>query len=265
MGCGPIARAQQFEVASVKPSDMSAVSEGQIRAQDMVATMTPPGFLPLKGASVSIRLRTLAQLVSMAYKVPVVNVIGPKWISEARFDIEAKLPEGAPSKDANAMLQKLLEERFALKTHSETKTAGGYALVVAKDGPKLGPAIEQGEPFDKEEMQRRARERMEKRMEEMRKSGGSRGGYSTWHADSASTATIAENVGRMIKAPVVDETKLTGKYEANIELGPGESPDEPIEYRMSQALAKLGLKIEARKTPVQTLVVDSVLKTPTEN
>ena len=69
----------------------------------------------------------------------------------------------------------------------------------------------------------------------------------------------------MIKAPVVDETGLAGKYDVRIEMLPGESPDDSVEYRMSLALAKLGLRLESRKTEVTLLVVDSASKTPTAN
>ena len=66
------------------------------------------------------------------------------------------------------MLRRLLEERFGLKTHPETKTTGGYALMVGKDGAKLSPAVEpSGAPLDKEEMQKRSQELMRKRMDEM--------------------------------------------------------------------------------------------------
>ena len=41
--------------------------------------------------------------------------------------------------------------------------------------------------------------------------------------------------------------------------------DETVEYRMAQALAKLGLKLESRKATVTLLVVDAASKTPTEN
>jgi uncharacterized protein (TIGR03435 family) len=160
--------------------------------------------------------------------------------------------------------QHLLEERFALRTHTETKKTGGYALVVAKDGPKLAPAVESGAPIDKEEMQRRVQERARQRMEELAKSGRL-GGFSSWGSNQATSAQIAQGVSGMIRAPVVDETGLTGKYDVRVEMLPGESPDDAVEYRISLALAKLGLKLESRKTEVTMLVVDSASRTPTEN
>ena len=78
----------------------------------------------------------------------------------------------------------------------------------------------------------------------MKKSGVLQRGFSSWGSSQATSAQIAESVGRMIKAAVVDETGLTGKYDVRIELLAGETPDETPEYRMTLALAKLGLKLE---------------------
>ena len=265
IGSGGAARAQQFEVASVKPSRADAVPEGQIRAMDMMAEGVAAGFVPVQGTTLSAHSRTLAQLVAMAFTVKPSAVTGPGWITELRYDIDAKLPEGASTKDANVMLQHLLEERFALRTHTDTKKTGGYALLVAKDGPKLAAGMPESDaPIDKEEMQRRVQERMRQRMDALSKSGGLRG-YSSWGSNRATSGQIAQGVSGMIKAPVVDETGLAGKYDVRIEMLPGESPDDSVEYRMSLALAKLGLKLEARKTEVTLLVVDSASKTPTAN
>jgi uncharacterized protein (TIGR03435 family) len=96
IGSGGAALGQQFEVASVKPSRAAeGMSEGQIRAQDMMAENISAGVVPVKGATVSAHNRTLAQLIAMAFKVKPSSVTGPKWISERRYDIDAKLPEGA--------------------------------------------------------------------------------------------------------------------------------------------------------------------------
>jgi uncharacterized protein (TIGR03435 family) len=258
---------QQFEVASVKPSRAAeGMAETLLRAQDSMYDAMPPGLVPLKGMTVAAHNRTLAQLIAMAFRVRPSSVTGAGWLTELRYDVDAKLPEGASSKESNEMLRRLLEERFGLRTHPETKTTGGYALIVGKDGARLKPATEpSGAPLDKEEMQKRAEERMRRRMDEMKKSGVMQRGFSSWGSSQATSAQIAENVGRMIKAAVADETGLTGKYDVLIEMLAGETPDETPQYRMTLALAKLGLKLEPRKTQVTTLVVDAASKTPTEN
>jgi uncharacterized protein (TIGR03435 family) len=258
---------QQFEVASVKPSKAAeGMAEAMVRAQDSMYESMPAGFAPIKGVTLTAHNRTLAHLIAMAFRIKPSAVTGPGWITELRYDVDAKLPEGASTKESNEMLRHLLEERFGLRTHSETKGTSGYALTVGKDGAKLTPAAPPSSaPLDQEEMRRQAQERMRQRMDQMKKSGVMQRGYSSWGSSQATSAEIAESVGRMIKAAVVDETGLKGKNDIQIVMQAGESPDETPEYRMTLALAKFGLRLEPRKTQVTLLVVDAAAKTPTEN
>ncbi|SPE39658.1 hypothetical protein SBA3_3340001 [Candidatus Sulfopaludibacter sp. SbA3] len=62
---------------------------------------------------------------------------GPSWLDSERFDIVAKVPEGATKEQVKVMLQNLLAERFKLTLHRETKEQPMYALVVGSKGPKL--------------------------------------------------------------------------------------------------------------------------------
>ena len=70
---------------------------------------------------------------------------GPGWISTDRYDIDARPEEGfIPTvEQSQKMLQALLEERFRLKVRRETKDGPIYALVVAKDGPKVKKSADQ--------------------------------------------------------------------------------------------------------------------------
>lgn len=63
--------------------------------------------------------------------------------------------------------------------------------------------------------------------------------------------------------PVLDETGIDGKFAVEIVLE--RYGDDTQEYAAQQALAKLGLKLEARKVTVSTVVVDKVERTPKEN
>jgi uncharacterized protein (TIGR03435 family) len=67
-------------------------------------------------------------------------VTGPAWLGSERFDIEAKMPDGAQKDDAPAMLRALLEERFKLTAHKDKQEQTVLALVVGKDGPRLKDA-----------------------------------------------------------------------------------------------------------------------------
>src|SRR5689334_10770087 len=66
---------------------------------------------------------------------------GPDWIQrgDLRFDVQAKAenPDTATRQQLLTMLQNLLIERFQIKFHSIVKEEPGFALVVAKNGPKL--------------------------------------------------------------------------------------------------------------------------------
>ena len=93
---------------------------------------------------------SIENLIGVAYGVNGSQIMGvPKWPWPTLFVIEAKGDSEADAKMAaltqeqqlaeqGHMLQALLEERFKLKTHWETKEGDVYNLVVAKGGPKLG-------------------------------------------------------------------------------------------------------------------------------
>jgi uncharacterized protein (TIGR03435 family) len=72
---------------------------------------------------------------------------GPSWIASSKFDIDAKADSALPSdvqslsKQTPAMLRALLEDRFKLKTHTETRQQQIYALVKARSDGRLGPGL----------------------------------------------------------------------------------------------------------------------------
>jgi uncharacterized protein (TIGR03435 family) len=70
------------------------------------------------------------------------------WSGGERFDISAKLPEGASRDQVPAMLQNLLTARFKLATHREYREQPVYALVAAKGGPKLQPASQSSDSLN---------------------------------------------------------------------------------------------------------------------
>lgn len=251
----------EFEVASIKPSPPPEDERAtmMLKAQNNLRD-NMRGFVPLKGDTVTLRGYSLLHLVAAAYRALPREMTAPAWMADARFDIEAKIPQGAAKGTTNEMLQKLLEDRFALQIHRETRSVPGYALVATKGGAHLPSGTEGGgaKP-DADEMQ--------KRMQSMREKMKAQGvqSWSTWSSSDADGAKIAAGVAGMVHAPVADETGITGKHAIELEVPGPETPDEPVEYRVSRALAKYGLKLESRKNQVEFVVVDSVSKTPTEN
>jgi len=127
------AAAPVFEVASVKPApplDPAKIVSGQLHVG-----------MSVDAARVDIGNLSLADLIRIAYKVKPHQVVGPDWMASQRFDILAKMPEGATKEQVPEMLQALLAERFKLTVHRDTKEHSVYALVVGKNGLKMKESV----------------------------------------------------------------------------------------------------------------------------
>jgi uncharacterized protein (TIGR03435 family) len=126
------AAAPAFEVASIKPVDMpgpAAAASGKIHAG-----------MKIDASRVDIGLFSLTDLICKAYDVKKYQVSGPDWLNGQRFDVIAKMPEGATKEQVPQMLQALLAERFKLVIHHDKKEQSVYALVVGKGGSKMKEA-----------------------------------------------------------------------------------------------------------------------------
>jgi uncharacterized protein (TIGR03435 family) len=77
---------------------------------------------------------------------------------------------------------------------------------------------------------------------------------------NVSTAKLAAILSRFVHAPVVDTTGLRGTYEVSLDTS-----EDPAGESIFDAVEKLGLKLEARRVPTDTLVVDRATKAPTPN
>jgi uncharacterized protein (TIGR03435 family) len=91
---------------------------------------------------------TVADLIVLAYNVKSDQIAGPGWITTQLFDIIAKLPEGASKNDVPKMLQSLLEDRFKLALHRDSKEHVALALIVGEGGPKMKESSEALKPID---------------------------------------------------------------------------------------------------------------------
>ncbi len=263
----------QFEVASVKLATNGEASGGFPGMREMMRNNRPPGTIPMKDAGrIHLENWALLDLISAAYSVRANQVSGPAWLSDQSFDIEATVPAGTPKEALNAMLQSLLEERFGLKVHRDTRTSQGFALVVGKNGPKLKPAEPPSPPEEgltQEEQRAKQQQHTQanlaalmKRMQENRDNGTPLGGFNSASWPSVTAEELASRLVRFADAPVVDETGLTGKYSVSIETWKNsEVPGGTV----FDAVEKLGLKLEPRKLTVEMVVVDQVSKTPTAN
>jgi uncharacterized protein (TIGR03435 family) len=136
-----------FEVATIKPA-------APMDPAKMIAALRAGGKMPV-GATIDARRAEyiyldLKTLLTYAYGVKPYQITGPDWMATTRFDIIAKMPDGATKDDAPKMLQSLLEDRFKLTVHRTTGEHPVLALVVGKGGPKLKASAEKPVAIDED-------------------------------------------------------------------------------------------------------------------
>ena len=263
----PAAFAQQaqdefrFEVASIKPSNPNPDN---------------PMFIGMSadGAMAKYTNITLRDCIRGAYRVRDFQIVGPDWMTKARFEISAKLLPGASGDQIPEMLQALLVERFKLEIRRDMKEQNVYALMVGNGGAKLKPA--EAKPDDKSPKALGPDGKPRPMMMFM----FSPGGAVVITAPSASIASLVGLMSRFTARPVVDMTGIEGQYDFKLtfaaETNPGLStpalpgPDgaaasaEPAPS-VFDAVKQYGFRLEARKAPIEMITVTHLEKIPTEN
>jgi len=257
-------RVPTFEVASVK-RNTSGDSRAPMRTQ--------PG-----GRFVATNV-LLKFLIAAAFGMPDPPSLidarilgGPEWIGSERYDINAKAniefrpsPDG-PARELLLMIRSLLEERFKLKAHRETRELPIYELVLARADRRLGP-----------EMRKPAADcdaAIAAGIPPPRQPGepppcGLMGGPARTIAGGATMAQLAANLSVRLERLVVDKTGLTGRFAFNLAWTPdrmptaeppaGVLPVDPNGPSLFTALQEqLGLKLEPARGPVDVLVIDRV-------
>ncbi len=240
-----------FEVASIKPVAPMPASGGRIRIGMDIDAGRVSGTL------------SLMDMIAAAYEVKPYQIVGPDWLTSQRFDVNAKIPQGIPESRVNEMFQTLLADRFKLTIHRGTKDQAVYALLVAKNGPKL---TEAGSDNPSAKIQRG-------------------GGNGHMQMDRTTMKEFAETISRFLDRPVVDMTGLTGLYQMSLDPSPDDMrnmmrshgmnvrpPAAPADdaadtsgSSMFTAVQQYGLKLESRKASLEVIVVDHLEKSPTEN
>lgn len=268
------AKPAAFEVASIRRSD------------DQPAA-TKVGF-QATGQQVRVTAMSIKDYLGIAYSVRPQQIEGPDWIGQDRWDVSATIPEGASSK-VQEMLGTLLAERFQVKFHREKKELPVYALAVSKSGAKLTEAASDpnapSAPPDTVNVV----------------GGGSGSGVSLDLGGGSSFTLannqiqirrmtmldVAETLTRFMDRPVIDQTGLVHRYDLTVDLPPDDYnailirsavnanvPLPPQVMRildnaspdaLSAPLSKFGLTFDARRAPLDVLVIDSASRTPTEN
>ena len=225
-----------FEVASIKPAE--PIDPAKIMAGKQRIGMS------IDKAQVSIGSLSLSDMIQAAFRVKPYQVSGPDWMTAQRFDVMAKIPEGATSEQVPEMLQALLADRFKLTVHRDSTEHPVYALVVGKNGPKLKESLPDPEPaataagaapperggrggmvFGSGENQVRVNQSGDgkgatvsgAKFGQMKMSMGE-GGAMRMEFSKMTMAGLADMLSRFADRPVVDMTELKGNYQVALDL-----------------------------------------------
>ena len=229
----------KFDVASVKPSDPN---------DRRTMFGTPPNGSRFRAAGVNLRM-----LIGFAYDKQLAQISGgPNWLESDRFEIDARPENAVPGLEGlqqiRSMLQSLLEDRFKLTVHSETRLEPVYELVLAKGGSKLKEtSANDGAP----------RQQM---------------GRGQVIASATPLSQLIPLLSVLVQRQVIDKTGLTGMYDFTLTytLEPGQlgalgpdvpPPVDPTAPSVFTALQEqLGLKLESARGRAQVLVIDHAEK-----
>ena len=236
-----------FEVASVKP------------ANPVGGRMETNGFYTYPGGRIVCHGCTLEYLLEIAFDIQSFQLAGgPGWISSDRFEIEARppataksvssnpaSPKAAPNAEQRQMLQTLLADRFQLKARRDIKQGPVYLLVKGSKPLRLeAPKVKSDFEWV----------------------GSPKGGMITGDGiagESISMPVLATRLSRYLGAPVLDKTAISGQFDFRFDYVSGDDHPDVISAILA-SVQGIGLKLEASKGPVETIVIDHAEK-PAEN
>jgi uncharacterized protein (TIGR03435 family) len=258
---GQPAALPKFEVASVKPS-----SEQRFK---MVRPL--PGRLT---ADAPVQL-----LMQNAYAMQPFQIAGgPDWVYSEHYQIEAKADGKSSRDEILLMLRGLLEDRFQLKTHRETRQLPVYALAVAKNGPKLTPPQEGScvtPAPDAVPDWAGGRIAPPGRGQPPSPRCGSVGVMvvpdgARMQGGKVAMAEFVRMLSMVLGRTVIDRTGFTDLFDLRLSFLPDEisaglpppPPDAPNESKTPSILSalseQLGLRLESTKGPVDVIVIDHI-------
>ena len=222
-----------------KPSRFEVASVKRVPERDRgLTSISSPGEPEFRAHNV-----TLEALTGYAFGVDsgrqIVNE--PSWMSSEQYDIAAKVEndQKLSYEQLKPLVQQLLQERFHFTYHRETRQRKGFALVVAKNGPRLHAS--------------------------------SGGGYNAYilptgiSAKDVSLETLAALLTRPVGEPVIDRTGIKGKFDIDLKYDSNETSDSALPALPTALEEDLGLKLVHQEVAEEVIVVDHVDRVPTEN
>ncbi len=223
--------APAFEAASIRltrPGDAGSTSFSPVATNRWTATNAPLFFL-----------------VQIAYGISSPDQIsGAEKLGSQRFDLTAKADDGVilTAEELRPRLRRLLEDRFKLAAHHEQREVDGFALVVAKGGPKLKPASGEPEPSGR--------------------AGIYPGGL---HIMNANLSWFATNLKSPAGRPVVDKTGIEGNYDFEMRYSLEDDRSTALPSFFTALQEQFGLKLDKSKVTIDVVVIDHAEKMPTAN
>jgi len=186
----------------------------------------------------------------------------PAWGNSERYTIEAT-GGGTETKEMilGPMLRSLLEDRFRLLVHRETRDVPVYDLTVAKGGPRLQAAREGScAPRDPNAPLVMPGSGVAHVCGMVYKSATDDGRYMY----GTTMARLCAQFSASLDRDVVDKTGLTGAFDIHLDVSPGDlsvSLANHTDLQISaifSAITNLGLKLESAKGPGEFIVIDHV-------
>jgi uncharacterized protein (TIGR03435 family) len=233
-----------FEVASIKKAPI----ERALTKQDDVA---------VEPNSLAMRNTSLRECVRWAYNIKDPELTAPDWMMNERFDIVARTDAPASEDQLRRMLQSLLKQRFDLRLHNEQRQVQVLALVRGSGPVKFTLSVGEG----------------------IKSIRPGRGGRSSLEAKWVTMAQLAELLSIPLRQTVLDMTSLAGQYDFLLDLSrdvppPQTEPSDGLAAAVNNGAAaaiafcvkdQLGLRLEARRIPIEVTIVDNARRDPIEN
>jgi uncharacterized protein (TIGR03435 family) len=260
----PAGARPQFDVASIKvhPPPITRI---------VIPPVGPGRFV--------VEAFSLKQLVARAYSVPEVRVLGgPSWVDTERYDVDAKSESSIPQQQMSLMIRSLLEDRFQLQAHTETRALQVYELAVAKGGSKLKSSEDQTPPAPP--LAPPAAGQRGGPLGGQLPRGAFTGGRGSMQGSAVPIGGLVNFLTKQLGQQVYDKTGLTGLFDFKLEWTPGNeqapgpfgpNPDAPPPPADSSGPSiftalqeQLGLRLESTRGPVEVVVIDSAQRL-TEN
>jgi len=237
-----------FEVASIKPNVSRDATES--------VSLQPGGGLRMTG----FRLHTLIRVAyaSGTTLTPAQVIGGPAWIGSDRFDIVAKAEgdlmfdvEGRQPARVIAMLRTLIEDRFAVRVHAESRRMPAFALRRSRRDGKPGPELHGSTA----ECPRYATGVVPASADPERWCGFRRGPGSVMarYVTMPEVATFFSGFA-VVGRPVLDRTGLTDRYDLRVEFT--DAPDADSGSLFTAIGEQLGLTFHSERATVPVIVID---------